>query len=124
VAIEMLAETRLGAVAAAAIAGERLIVPAHFDVEVYGTFRRLFRQGKVKRARFDWIVLRLIALAAERVSLTALLPEAHLLADRVSAADAFYLALARARGVDLFTTDARLAQDGGLLAQIRLISLA
>jgi predicted nucleic acid-binding protein len=120
----MLAETKTGAVAAAAIADERLIVPAHFDVEVYGTFRRLFRQGKVKRARFDWIVLRLIALAAERVSLTALLPEAHRLADRVSAADAFYLALARARGVDLFTTDARLAQDGGLLAQIRLISLA
>ena len=118
----MLAETRTGAVAAAAIANERLIVPAHFAVEVYGTFRRLFRQRKVGRARFDWIASRLGTLAAERVSLTALLPEAHLLADRVSAADAFYLALARARGVDLFTTDARLAQGAGTLARIRLIS--
>ena len=61
---------------------------------------------------------------AERVALSALLLEAHVLADRVSATDAFYLALARARGVELFTTDAHLAQGGGTLAQIRLIAPA
>ena len=118
----MLAETRTGAAAAAAIANERIVGPALFDVEVYGTFRRLFRQGRVSRARFNAIVGRLMALAAERVSLTALLAEVHLLADRVSATDAFYVALARARGVELLTTDAHLAQDGRTLAQIRLIT--
>ncbi|MDQ2913335.1 MAG: type II toxin-antitoxin system VapC family toxin [Chloroflexota bacterium] len=118
----MLAETAAGAIAAATIANERLVVPAHFDVEVYGTFRRLFRHGKLTRGRFDATVVRLARLAAERVALSALLLEAHVLADRVSAADAFYVALARARGVELLTTDAHLAQGGGTLAQIRLIA--
>jgi len=120
----MLAETRTGAAAAAAIANERLVVPAHFDVEVYGTFRRLFRHGKLSRGRFDATVVRLARLAAERVSLSALLLEAHVLADRVSATDAFYVALARARGAELFTTDAHLAQGAATLAHIRLIASA
>ena len=120
----MLAESATGAVAGAAIANERLVVPAHFDAEVYGTFRRLFRQRNLSRRRFDAIVLRLATLAAERVALSALLLEAHVLADRVSATDAFYVALARARGVDLVTTDARLAQGGATLAHVRLIASA
>lgn len=120
----MLAGSATGAVAAAAIADQRLVVPAHFDIEVYGTFRRLFRGGKLSRGRFDAIVVRLAALAAERVALSALLLEAHVLADRVSATDSFYVALARARGVDLLTTDVRLAQGGATLAHVRLIATA
>jgi predicted nucleic acid-binding protein len=120
----MLAESATGAVAAAAIANERLVVPAHFDVEVYGTFRRLFRHGRLSRARFDAIVLRLATLAAERVGLSGLLLEAHVIADRVSATDAFYVALARARDVELLTTDAHLAHGGATLAHVRLIAQA
>jgi predicted nucleic acid-binding protein len=120
----MLGETETGALAGAAIANERLVVPAHFDAEVYGTFRRLFRRGKLDRERFDAIVLRLATLAAERVALSALLLEAHVLADRVSATDAFYVALARARGAVLVTSDARLAQGGATLAQVRMIASA
>jgi predicted nucleic acid-binding protein len=120
----MLAESATGALAAAAIANERLVVPAHFDAEVYGTFRRLFRHGKLSRGRFDAIVVRLATLAAERVGLSALLLEAHVIADRVSATDAFYVALARARDVDLLTTDAQLARGGATLAQVRLIAAA
>src|SRR3989442_239189 len=74
-AVEMLAESETGVVAAAAIAEERLIVPAHFDVEVYAAFRRLFRRKLVDRSRLDFITSRLIGLAAERVGLPALLPE-------------------------------------------------
>ncbi len=118
----MLVESATGAAAAAAIAEERLVVPAHFDVEVYGTFRRLFRGGKLTRGRFDAIVVRLASLAAERVGLSGLLLEAHVIADRVSATDAFYVALARARNVELLTTDAHLAEGGGTLAHIRLIT--
>ena len=117
----MLAESETGVVAAAAIAKERLVVPAHFDVEVYATFRRLFRHSKLDRKRFDAIVVRLAALAAERVGLSAFLLEAHVIADRVSATDAFYVALARARDLELLTTGAHLAQGGGTLAHIRLI---
>src|SRR5437899_3188251 len=120
----MLAETATGAAAAAAIAKQRLVVPAHFDVEVYGTFRRLFRHGKLSRARFDAIVMRLASLSAERVGLSALLREAHAIADRVSSTDAFYLALARARDAELLTTDAHLAKGGATLAHVRLITAA
>ena len=84
-AVEMLADSAVGLAAAAAVANERIVVPGHFDVEVYGTFRRLFRQRKLTRARFDAIVVRLARLAAERVGLSGLLLEAHVIADRVSA---------------------------------------
>jgi predicted nucleic acid-binding protein len=117
----MLAESATGVKAAAAIANQRLVVPAHFDVEVYGTFRRLFRHGKLTRERFDTVVARLAALAAERIGLPMLLVEAHVIADRVSASDAFYIALARAREAELFTTDAHLAEGGATLARVRLI---
>src|SRR5256712_13542562 len=93
----MLAESETGVVAAAAIAEERLIVPAHFDFEVYAAFRRLFRRKLVDRSRLDFITSRLIGLAAERVALPALLPEVHRLAHRFSPAAALYHVLARAR---------------------------
>jgi predicted nucleic acid-binding protein len=124
VAVEMLAESPIGLAAAAAVANERIVVPGHFDVEVYGTFRLLFRQSKLTRGRFDAIVVRLARLAAERVGLSGLLLEAHVIADRVSATDAFYVALARARDVELLTTDAHLAQGARTLAHIRLIASA
>jgi len=117
----MLAESETGVVAAAAIAEERLIVPAHFDVEVYAAFRRLFRRKLVDRSRLDFITSRLIGLAAERVALPALLPEVHRLADRFSAADAFYIALARARRVELFTADVALARAASGLADVQLV---
>ena len=118
----MLADSRTGVAAAAAVANERIVVPGHFDVEVYGTFRRLFRQRRLTRGRFDAVVVRLARLAAERVGLSGLLLEAHAIADRVSATDAFYIALARARDVELLTTDAHLARGAGRLARIRLIA--
>ena len=121
VAVDMLGESPRGSRAAALIANERLIVPAHFDAEVYAAFRRLFRRRLVDRSRLDFITSRLIALAAERVALPPLLPEVHRLADRLSAADAFYVALARARGVELLTADAALARAAGGLADIQLV---
>ena len=43
----------MGRAAAAIVANERLIVPAHFDAEVYAAFRRLFRRKLVDRARVE-----------------------------------------------------------------------
>jgi len=117
----MLGESARGSVAAAMIGSERLIVPAHFDAEVYAAFRRLFRRSLVDHARLDFITSRLIALAAERVALPPLLPEVHRLADRFSVADAFYIALARARRVELLTADAALARAASGLADVQLV---
>jgi predicted nucleic acid-binding protein len=82
----------------------------------------LFRRGLVERRRLDRSAALLAAFGAERVALTPLLPEAHRLAERLSAPDAFYVALARARGSELLTTDARLAEAATGLARVRLIA--
>ncbi|TMC42058.1 MAG: type II toxin-antitoxin system VapC family toxin [Chloroflexi bacterium] len=118
----MLAESATGVAAATTIATERIVVPAHFDIEVYGSFRRLFRQGTVTRGRFDAIAVRLARLAAERVGLSGLMLDAHVIADRISAADAFYVALARLRRIELWTADAGLERAAAGLAKVRLIA--
>ena len=104
------------------IESERGTVPAHFDAEVYAAFRRHFRQGLVDRDRLEFVARRLPSLPVERVSLTSLLWEAHLLADRLSSSDAFYVALARLHDCELVTSDGRLARDAFDLAHIRLIT--
>jgi predicted nucleic acid-binding protein len=101
--------------------GERLAVPAHFDAEVYSAFRRHFRQGLLTRRQLDRVCANLVALAAERVALPPLLAEAHVLADLLSTGDAFYVALARVRRIELWTADARLQRGAAGLAKIRLI---
>jgi len=101
---------------------ERLAVPAHFDVEVYSAFRRHFRQGLLTRRHLERVTGQLVELAAERAALSPLLADAHVLADRLSAGDAFYVALARARRIELWTADARLARGAAGLAKIRLIA--
>lgn len=101
---------------------ERLAVPAHFDAEVYSAFRRAFRQGLLKRGQLDRIGANLVHLAAERVALPPLLAEAHVLADRLSVGDAFYVALARIRRIELWTADARLERGAAGLAHVRLIA--
>jgi predicted nucleic acid-binding protein len=104
------------------ISKERLAVPAHFDAEVYSAFRRHFRQGLLTRLELDRVAAQLARLAAERVALPWLLADAHVLADRFSAGDAFYVALARARGIELWTADARLERAATQLARVRLIA--
>ena len=118
----MLAGSRVGRTAVALIASERLAVPAHFDAEVYGAFRRHFRQGRITRSELDTVTGHLVAMAAERVALPPLLAQAHGLADRLSAGDAFYVALARTRRIELWTADARLDRAAAGLAEVRLIA--
>ena len=97
-------------------------MPAHFDAEVYSAFRRQFRQGLLSRAELDRVVPRLASLVAERVALPPLLADAHVLAERLSAGDAFYVALARVRRIELWTADARLDRAAAGLAKVRLIT--
>jgi len=117
-----LAGSKIGLAAASLLANERLSAPAHFDAEVYSAFRRHFRQGLMSRPELDRTVIRLVTLAVERVGLPSLLAVAHSLADQLAAADAFYVALARLRHLELVTSDARLARAAGSLAPVRLVS--
>jgi len=56
------------------------------------------------------------------VALPPLLADAHVLADRLSTGDAFYVALARTRRIELWTADARLERGAAGLAKVRLIA--
>jgi len=117
-----LAGSKIGLAAASLLANERLSAPAHFDAEVYSAFRRHFRQGLMSLPDLDRIVNRLVTLAVERVALPSLLGVAHSFADQLSAADAFYVALARLRRLELVTSDARLVSAAARLTQVRLVS--
>ena len=120
--MEVLAGSRLGAAAARVLAKERLSAPAHFDAEVYSAFRRHLRQGQSSPVDLDRVVAHLLTLAIERVALSPLLAFAHEFANRVSVSDAFYVALARMRQVELLTADARLARAVTGLVQVRLVT--
>jgi len=74
------------------------------------------------RRQLDTVTAHLLALAAERVALPPVLVEAHVLADRFSVGDAFYVALARALRIELWTADARLDRAAAGLAEVRLIA--
>ena len=74
------------------------------------------------RRELDRVTSHLAGLSAERVALPPLLAEAHLLADRLSVGDAFYVALARARRIELWTADARLERGAAGFATVRLIA--
>ena len=64
----------------------------------------------------------IVRLAAERVPLLPLLAAAHVLADRLSAGDAFYVALARVRRIELWTADARLERTAAGFVEVRLVA--
>ena len=55
------------------------------------------------------------------MALPPLLGEAHVLADRLSAGAAFYIALARIRRIELWTADSRLERGAAGLAEVRLV---
>jgi predicted nucleic acid-binding protein len=76
----------------------------------------------IKRGQLDRVSANLVKLAAERVALPPLVAEAHVLADRLSAGDAFYVALARIRRIELWTADARLERGAAGLAKVRLLA--
>ena len=56
------------------------------------------------------------------MALPPLLADAHRLADRLSTGDALYVALARARRIELWTADPRLERGAAGLAKVRLIA--
>jgi len=68
------------------------------------------------------VTAQIIRLAAERVPLLPLLAAAHVLGDRLSAGDAFYVALARVRRIELWTADARLERAVAGFVKVRLIA--
>ena len=110
----------------AADAGQRLIAPAHFPVEVTSAVYKRVRSGHLN---LDEAVARIGRLADMPVELVS--PhDLRAPALRIAAAanmkwvhDAFYVALAEMEGCDLWTADAQLhAAVGAAHPNVRLLS--
>lgn len=87
-----------------------LQAPAHVDVEVMSAVARLVRAGSLSEAE-GWAALeRFLEAPVTRHLVPELMRGAWARTDRLRVADAVYVELAAALGLELLTTDARLAR--------------
>jgi predicted nucleic acid-binding protein len=96
-------------------------VPHVLDVEVASGLRRQILRGRLDAASARRALRRFGVLPFVRWEHTPLLGRALALRDRLTAADAIYVALAEALGATLLTRDARLARAGGHRARIEVV---
>lgn len=110
-AVELLLGADRGTAVGAALAKSGVVlVPAHFDAEVYHALRRGFLRREIDRARLLTAVDQLGRLNAERAEVVSLLPNVVGLADVIGAHDVFYVLLAISRQCPLLTCDLGLAR--------------
>lgn len=109
-AVELLLRTEVGLRVEATVASAELFAPELLDVEVTAVFRREVLRKRLSQARALEALEDLVAWPVERVSHRALVQQAFRFRDNVSAYDAFYLAVALARGADVVTVDGPLAR--------------
>ena len=105
-----------------ALSYEQVIVPSIFDYEVANAALRMGGRSLISADTADRMIRALVDLPASRVPTHGpLLLAAVALTDRLTLANAVYIALARDRGADLLTIDRGLA-DVGESVGIRVIS--
>jgi predicted nucleic acid-binding protein len=96
-------------------------VPHLLDVEVTSALRRHLLGGRLDVVSARRAIRRLAVLPLIRWSHAPLLGRALTLRDRLTAADAMYVALAEGLGATLLTRDARMAKAGGHRARIEVV---
>jgi predicted nucleic acid-binding protein len=96
-------------------------VPHVLDVEVASGLRRQVLRGRIDVSAARRALRRFGVLPLVRWEHTPLLGRALTLGDRLTAADAMYVALAEGLGATLLTRDARLARAGGHRARIEVV---
>lgn len=102
------------AASAEALAGRRLHVPAHVDVEVTSALARLLRAGALGRSRARAALAAFTRAPLERHELPPLTAGAWKRSSAMRVADAFYVELAHQLGTRVLTVDARLARASSL----------
>jgi predicted nucleic acid-binding protein len=96
-------------------------VPHLLDVEVTSALRRHILGGRLSAVSARRALRRFGVLPLVRWEHTPLLGRALALRDRLTAADAMYVALAEGLGATLLTRDARMARAGGHRARIEVV---
>jgi predicted nucleic acid-binding protein len=109
-AVELLLRTPAGRRAESALRGRRVMVPAHFDAEVFSALGRLVRAGTLEERLMEPILHELARAPFVRYALRPLLVASWNLRHNLSLRDALYVALARRLEAPLVTADTRLAQ--------------
>lgn len=120
-AVELLLRTPAGRLAEAALRGSRVVVPAHFDAEVFSALGRLVRGGNLAEGLMEPILHELARAPFTRYTLRPLLVAAWSLRHNLALRDALYVALARRLEAPLVTADARLAQAPDLGVGVTLV---
>ncbi|HXU47341.1 MAG TPA: type II toxin-antitoxin system VapC family toxin [Thermoanaerobaculia bacterium] len=120
-AVELLLRTPAGLRAEAALRTHRVVVPAHFDAEVFSALGRLVRGGEVEERSVEPILDQLARAPFLRYTLQPLLAAAWGLRHNLALRDALYVCLARRLAAPLVTADARLAQAPALGVEITLV---
>lgn len=113
-AIELLLRTPAGDRADAALRGNRVVVPAHFDAEVFSALGRLVRGRALEEKLVEPILDELAHAPFLRYTLQPLLAAAWELRHNLALRDALYVSLARRLGATFVTADARLAKAPAL----------
>ena len=106
---------------AAALEGQEIRVPAHFDAEVFAAVRRLVQRRIVGVDRGGLALLRNARLVATRIPLLPLYAEAFTVRDRFGPGDAFYAVLARSLSAALVTSDEGLARAAHGYVDVRYV---
>lgn len=87
-----------------------MIVPIHFDAEVFAGVRKFLRRGAIDAEQARLALFLLGRIRVRRAAITPLIAEAFVVRDRFSPYDAFYAIVARLTEATLVTTDRGLAR--------------
>ncbi len=109
-AVDALLPTPRQAAALRHLRGQELYAPAVIDVEVLSALARLERSRQLPSVEADRAVDDWTALPIRRIGNDALLRGAWQSRPAIRIADGFYVALAKALGARLLTSDTRLAR--------------
>ena len=123
VCVEYLLKTSLGLIVADIIEGASLSAPDLMDAEVLSVLRRAVLNGHLQEARAAMVVEDLEHWPVDRISHRSLGRLAWQYHRNISAYDAFYVAVASARGIPLLTADRRLARASGLGVVIQSVRM-
>ena len=119
--VELVLDTAVGADVAHRLRGERIAAPAHLDLEVAATIRRLVRRSHMSDRDGVIAVDDYRRLRTRRHPIRRLLDRAYELRATHTVSDGLYIALAEELVVPLVTTDGPLSRSHGHGAVVELI---
>lgn len=117
-AVELLLRTPAGLRTEASLRGHQVVVPAHFDAEVFSALGRLVRGGELAERLVEPILGELARAPFARYTLQPLLAGAWRLRHNLALRDALYITLARRLEAAFVTADGRLARAPALGVEV------